>query len=400
MASKVWSYAFLIVLEQIDIKHKRMRLFLQVFTLFLVLSLPKSLAAQATDTYAVQGVIKDSRTEETLPFANVFFSGTTFGTVSDKDGVFTLKADGPGTYELIVSYTGYKIFSQKIKLNAPGTREFAVEMVPEARYLGGVVVTAKKDREWKRNLGIFQRVFLGYSRNSVSCKIINEEILYFEYDEEKEVLEAYAGEPLIIENRSLGYRLTYALESFKIHYNDGYSAFHGYPSFEELNPEEKVKKKWIKARDRAFRGSVVHFFRELYKGTAAAAGYAVSAGEMVDEVINITKDGEFNINTLVAKSTDGSQKELFFKDLLFIEYRNESPEPGYRLSLSPEASPKILNSAYQISWLQMPERETKAIFEESGLWVNIRDFVLEGYWSYEKIADLVPTNYQPASKDK
>ena len=42
--------------------------------------------------YVIQGVVRDAVTEETLPFANVFLTGTTYGTVTGTEGKFQLKS--------------------------------------------------------------------------------------------------------------------------------------------------------------------------------------------------------------------------------------------------------------------------------------------------------------------
>jgi outer membrane receptor protein involved in Fe transport len=59
----------------------------------------------------VSGVIKDSKTGEPIPFANVVVEsgGMQFGLgQSNIDGVYTIKPIDPGTYEVKCSYVGYK----------------------------------------------------------------------------------------------------------------------------------------------------------------------------------------------------------------------------------------------------------------------------------------------------
>ena len=72
-----------------------------------------------------------------------------------------------------------------------------------------VVVTAKSNKLWKKNLAIFNRVFLGESKNGQACKILNEYVLSF--DVNGGALQAKASQPLEIENSSLGYRIQYFL---------------------------------------------------------------------------------------------------------------------------------------------------------------------------------------------
>ena len=49
----------------------------------------------------------------------------------------------------------------------------------------------------------------------------------------------------------------------------------------------------------------------------------------------------------------------------------------------------------QMSWISMASKDAKVEFEKSGYMINPLSIVLEGYWGFEKVADLLPTNYQP-----
>lgn len=170
-----------------------------------------------------------------------------------------LRADAPGTYEVIISFTGYKFYRKQINLSKAGSAVVTASMETTGRDLGAVTVVAKKDAKWKKRLKEFKFIFLGGTRNSPSCQILNEDMLYFEEDEETGVFEAYASEPLVIENQALGYRLTYSLEDFRIFYKENYPQFHGYPSFENMAEKGDVKKKWLNSRDKAYKGSLQHF---------------------------------------------------------------------------------------------------------------------------------------------
>jgi len=371
-----------------------MRPFFQYLLMLSFLSMPLGLMAQEVPTYEVRGVISDGGTGETLPFANVFFSGTTFGTVSDKDGVFTLKADGPGTYDLIISYTGYKPFKQQVVLNQSGVVEVVAKMEQRSRDISGVTVTADNNRRWKRLLRMFKTIFLGTSTNARACTILNEDILYLDYDENKGVFEAFASEPLIIENKALGYKITYVLESFKIYYREEFSAFSGYPSFEEMEGSKKDKKKWSRARNQAYYGSIEHFYRELYRGNTYDAGFRVKIardkkqGRLIDQDI-------FYVDSLVNFSADSVRKELSFDDFIYVRYLHQSPDRRYIESLPASAPTEIRFATNQLSWIEMPSNESKVVFERSGLWVNPMAFITEGYWSFIKMGDLLPLDFQP-----
>src|SRR5688572_25918233 len=82
-----------------------------------------------TSTVYSQGIISgkiiDMETKLPLEGASVFAQNTTRGTVSDKEGNFSLSL-AQGGYEVIVSFTGY--VSRTINYEAKGDRNFTLEM--------------------------------------------------------------------------------------------------------------------------------------------------------------------------------------------------------------------------------------------------------------------------------
>ena len=127
----------------------------QKYLFLLMICSPMWSLAQTDLGYTVSGVVSDSLSGETLPFASVFFSGTTFGTTSDKEGNFELKADRPGTYDLVISFTGYQTYYRQVDLNEQQILRLRVKLLLGTRNLGDVTITAKKDDKWRENLITF-----------------------------------------------------------------------------------------------------------------------------------------------------------------------------------------------------------------------------------------------------
>ncbi len=63
----------------------------------------------------INGVVYDKSTKQTLPGANVYWAGTTAGTITDTEGAFNLKPSGKFPKNLIVSYVGFQNDTIKIK---------------------------------------------------------------------------------------------------------------------------------------------------------------------------------------------------------------------------------------------------------------------------------------------
>lgn len=73
--------------------------------LFFTLIVSSNVSAQKA---SIKGQITDELNNEPIPYANVTVEGTSIGATSDIKGNFEIKSIDPGTYNLMVSYIGYK----------------------------------------------------------------------------------------------------------------------------------------------------------------------------------------------------------------------------------------------------------------------------------------------------
>ena len=109
----------------------------------------------------VKGKIVDLVTGETLIGAAILIEGTTEGVVTDLDGAYTLPLD-PGSYDLSVSYIGYKPLNLDVTINSDGSgtvetedptslaygeNELTIYLEPDNEALMDAVVTARKNLE-------------------------------------------------------------------------------------------------------------------------------------------------------------------------------------------------------------------------------------------------------------
>jgi hypothetical protein len=98
--------------------------------------IPTSLFAQ---TVTIKGRITDSNTGDGIPFVNVIFKGTTIGTTTDFDGMYTIKTSTPGD-SLSVSYIGYHSRVKAVSKEPNQVINFQLE--EEATALKEVVIYA------------------------------------------------------------------------------------------------------------------------------------------------------------------------------------------------------------------------------------------------------------------
>ncbi len=71
------------------------------------------------NTVAIKGRIFDKETGETMPYTNVYISGTNIGSMAFTDGFYIMRGLPAGTYTVKASYISYTLGSQTVTL-APG----------------------------------------------------------------------------------------------------------------------------------------------------------------------------------------------------------------------------------------------------------------------------------------
>jgi TonB-dependent SusC/RagA subfamily outer membrane receptor len=111
--------------------------------LILCLSLPLMAAK-----LEIGGVVTDAATGENLPGANILVKGTTLGAASDLDGRFTFTYETETSFQIVVSYMGYKTKEQTL---APGDNVSNLSIALEEDVFRGetVVVTGIASRTSK-----------------------------------------------------------------------------------------------------------------------------------------------------------------------------------------------------------------------------------------------------------
>ena len=94
---------------------------------------------QAQQTF-LSGKVKDAETGEGIPFANLIFLGTNYGTTTDLNGLYQFEAKGP-VDSLQVSYLGYE--KKVILVKAGSSQELNISLSPNAIRMHELVVYSK-----------------------------------------------------------------------------------------------------------------------------------------------------------------------------------------------------------------------------------------------------------------
>lgn len=178
------------------------------------LFLPTLLWPQSPPRATLAGRVTDAAIGGPLPGANVFLAGTTRGDASDKSGHYIIPNIPVGTYELVVSMMGYERQKQTIEFTKIGEVVINFSLQPKILQGEEVVVTADDAKEWRKNLKIFERAFFGVKDFAKECKLLNPEVLDFDYDRDSGHFRATAEQPLRFINNALGYEVTFIMQFF------------------------------------------------------------------------------------------------------------------------------------------------------------------------------------------
>ncbi len=93
-------------------------------------------------TTGAQGVVKDAKTGETLPSVQVYFMGTTIGTITDLDGNYSIE-NTQGLVSLSFQMVGYKTEIVSLKANKI-TKDLNINLQPDIYGLQEVVVKPQR----------------------------------------------------------------------------------------------------------------------------------------------------------------------------------------------------------------------------------------------------------------
>lgn len=407
---------------------------LKRFLLNFILLICLCSSAIAQNTFSISGTVKDN--VGVLPGASIYLSGYKISTVTNDAGNFTLPKLAPGSYDILVQMIGFLPFKKNIILEK--SVSINVVLIENTTLLNEVVVKPDPDRAY--HLSLFRDNFIGLSPNAEDCKLLNPQVLTTHFDKSTSILTISTDQFLIIENKSLGYKIKYLLENFEYNFKTRIIYYAGQPFFEDLKGGSAKQKKWAKAREIAFNGSIQHFFKSLYENKVSEEGFVINklikipnpmrksdslinanikkftAVGQVGRTITLNISDSLNywfrqknepklVNTInranviidtLVKPFNENLKAVAYNDALYIMYKNELETAIYRNSGHWQSRPLDMPN-YQISVIHL--LSSPAAFFANGGILDPKSFLYEGYWAYEKIADMVPMDYiRPTKK--
>jgi hypothetical protein len=343
------------------------------------------------EQYIISGRVIDGTTKLPLQGASVFAQNTTIGTATDQQGNFNLRLLNGG-YDLIITFTGYQTANRRITTADALDKNIVIEIAPKEKALEDVVI--KSSNEVKDGLekygSFFEENFIGKTANSSQCIIKNKEVLHFYYYKKKNRLKVLATGPLEIENTALGYAIKYTLDSFTHEYASQLNTYSGYPLFKDLQPlDEAQKTTWYKNRLKAYQGSMLHFMRSVHDKKIKEEGFEIQLVAKANEVETAIPVQDFYGALNYAKNDSSQVVEILpNQPNLAVLYNKQAPDPLY-ISSTGDVPRK-----FQLSIVTFAPDQSLGI-EQNGYFFDQNDIVINGYWTWQKVADVLPYDFRP-----
>ncbi len=401
---------------------------LAIIFLFIFLAVSTTRA----QSFVLKGRVTDKETGKPVPGASVFLSSTSIGTAANNNGEFVLNRVPQGKFDLVVSSLGYETYALSItpdKINGP----LSILLTAKANQLADVVI-GNYDKDGWLNWGkTFVNNFIGTSYFADGCSIKNYAVIKFHYSKKKDILQAFADEPLVIQNSALGYIIHYKLEEFTLDRPAGSLVYKGFPLFEEMGGNARRQRKWKERRKEVYYGSIMHFMRCLFTNKLAENGYEIKRLEKIpntekirvkalykyyagadnnlaDYESRLPKDtltyyqsvlgqrnetdvlhNELLTGDSIAYGADSITAALKFSDYLNITYKNKK-EPIEYLQQTNSLASFSGSITSQVSLIN-----AKPVYIlYNGAYFEPDDLLSIGYWGWsEKVSELLPFDYWP-----
>ena len=371
------------------------RLFL-LLAIGLSLGAPSVVFSQAFNRAQISGRVVDAASGEGLPGAHVFIASSMIGTVTDTNGDYVLENVPLGAHRLYVSILGFEHDFLDILLRTDREVRFNFELKESILEAGEIIVEAERDKNWKKRLERFIKMFIGETPNALETTILNPEVLDFE--DKRGTFKAVASAPLIIENKALGYRIQYFLADFQsIPSRVQYDGEGLYEAMDPSSEEEALR--WEEKRRTAFIGSFRHFMLALIAGRTEAQGFKTYSRPSIGGNVGDTFNAGMSMSSqrfpldpakLLRPGEAANEYFLDFEGHLEVVFMGEKEDESYfDWSMRPERS----NPRFQTSWTFLDHGPVTVDYKGDTL--DQYGVVFTGYWAFERVADDPPKEYRP-----
>jgi hypothetical protein len=299
-----------------------------------ILSIVLLIANQAYAQRRVLGTVFDVANTP-IEDCHVYIAGSSKGSFTNKKGEFEIRDVKEGIYELVFSHVSFKTHVQVIEVKDNDVKILARLQV-NTTSLSEVVVFSEKDRTArKRDLRRFKNFFFGENHIEPEISILNEEAITFG-EKENGIVSSTAPFTLYVKNDHLGYDLEYYVKEFSLSARTNMVL--GLSNFTEQKGKTVSEKIFIaENRQKAYNGSIRHFFYALINGTLETSGFEAYLSNLDPEINlpsefkdyysyqlqnNMTSDSLLKGLTILPTEYD-FLKKIHFEGTLSVDYKNE-----------------------------------------------------------------------------
>ena len=357
----------------------------------------------------ITGKVFNIDTREPVSDANVYIAYTLIGSSTNNFGRYTIENVDPGQYFLVVSHVGYKDSYIHFRISKGDRIKYNFYLLPKI-YQAEPITVLGDSSDWKKNLKRFLKEFLGTLKNSKITSIINEKILDFSLV--ADTLFASAPVPLVIINRSLGYKIEYSLYHFESTYN--FVKYTGFPKITKIESDKpEIKDAWEVNRKNTYEGSLRHFLNviclnyDLTAGKTGSVEFEIDFSDRtVEGYLQKYKNDDFakisgfevlsksalqnntginpiiqlvNTNHYLKPAENENEMYFMFDKYLEIRYKN------------PNKIRNIFKDKKQISWMSL--EKDSVLIDKKGRYYETFSIKTSGFWGLERISDILPFEY-------
>ena len=314
-----------------------------------------------------------------IPISNafVFIKNSSIGTTTDANGHFELAIDQLENVELVITHLNFE--TKAIPILPQQQLEEIIYLKPKALDMQEVIVKRKKGNLKKRKAWLqkFELAFFGQKSRRNKLQILNPEVLWFEETDDE--LKAHAVDYLTILNKPLGYKMRFYLESFSLTQQEDVYLF-GKVFFEDILEELSRKKKIKKHRNRTYLNSDRIFFKSLLQKNVDEGKYEFGVTRPIKGTDSLAYQKLTYLDLKITR--DRGQFILFLQDYLTIRHKKVIKKPGAAFALAKQIAVSFLKS-----------KIGQIIFDQNGILLNSSDIEVSGYWTAQRMANLLPIEY-------
>ncbi|MGO1584468.1 carboxypeptidase-like regulatory domain-containing protein [Mesonia sp.] len=322
--------------------------------------------------HSIKGVVIDE-SQQPIESANIYFDGTTFGTVTNTKGEFTLQIDQTTQASLLISSLGYTSETRTISFK---TSSIGLGVIVLKKGVSDLEEVYIENDPWprERKLAYFRKWFLGEDYKDKKTKILNEEEVQLRFISSSNTLVASSKVPLKVQNKYLSYLIEYDLMTFELsfkkvnftkdgkkqtYYNEHSSYYAGTSFFKEL--KDKTRTKFLMRREETYEGSILHFMRSL-----ASKELEENKFRTIHKKNEVPPYQYFDI----IKTNNLTSVEILVQKLI------------------------LLYDGFEQSFIQVDENSTTIYIDAYGNFSPINSLYFGGNMGKQKMSSLLPLNYK------